>query len=677
MSVCETDRWKERERERERERETEKARETERQTDEEMKDTHRERAKTATQKERTACKRPRQPPRMPPPPTTTTTAASTLSSSSSSSSTQQQPRRLALAPYTLVDYEQLEHDAPALKFLADTDPDGSWHCFSPPDDYIVQFARPVAVSRVALLPVNTGHSPRAVRLYCDESLPVDAAVADTNACRWRLAAVLSCPDKNRNRMFNPPNGDPEEGTTSFDAYLWGDDAVDDEARPDVWPLKNRVLAYPPSYDDEGDGANKDATGGGGSNATAATARKLKLAPVFNLMTSRRWRLEFLDLEGEDESLEWVGINDISFYGLDNPAPAPRNVLASRVPAPTASANTGATVSWEYADADLAAHSVSGFRVLLHNGGPSLCPQYHVDFTTAEAAAGPAAAAIGRYKVELPECLPPNHAAAFSVAAIHGAEREGVPSSPSNVVCGPIGVEASALLGTDHAASSIELHDALVRAPVAPSKPGSADASKRPAAAGKPAKEKKAKKGAASATTTAATAEARQRKAQEQKTLSQRLYGDKIELALSWEDVGRQREADIVAVLCGTDGFAAAQRVFDYSTAKVFLSSTFADTQVERNYIMDHGVPVLRDVCRSLGLSFQLEDLRWGISDEMTDNHMTEDICINLVKECRKTSIATSFVLFSGYECLLLDEWRESPFPPQLCLSLNTVLSNIP
>ena len=45
---------------------------------------------------------------------------------------------------------------------------------------------------------------------------------------------------------------------------------------------------------------------------------------------------------------------------------------------------------------------------------------------------------------------------------------------------------------------------------------------------------------------------------------------------------------------------------------IFLSSTFIDTQTERNAIMEYVKPTIEEICKSINIDFHFVDLRWGI-----------------------------------------------------------------
>jgi hypothetical protein len=50
------------------------------------------------------------------------------------------------------------------------------------------------------------------------------------------------------------------------------------------------------------------------------------------------------------------------------------------------------------------------------------------------------------------------------------------------------------------------------------------------------------------------------------------------------------------------------------TFRVFVSSTFSDLVAERNALQERVFPRLRALCRQHGASFQVIDLRWGVSE---------------------------------------------------------------
>eukprot|EP00058_Branchiostoma_floridae_P004819 XP_002590307.1 hypothetical protein BRAFLDRAFT_121364 [Branchiostoma floridae] len=92
---------------------------------------------------------------------------------------------------------------------------------------------------------------------------------------------------------------------------------------------------------------------------------------------------------------------------------------------------------------------------------------------------------------------------------------------------------------------------------------------------------------------------------------------------------------------------------------VFISSTFTDTKVERNLLMEDVYPFLREYCRLIGCNFNEVDLRWGVRDEATDEHQTVKICLQEILRCRETSIGPFFVGILSHKY----GWR--PFPPEI------------
>ncbi len=75
-------------------------------------------------------------------------------------------------------------------------------------------------------------------------------------------------------------------------------------------------------------------------------------------------------------------------------------------------------------------------------------------------------------------------------------------------------------------------------------------------------------------------------------------------------------------------------------------STFTDTGVERNFLVQHVYPACLQLCRSHGISFHAVDLRWGIRDEATDDHRTVEICMKEIDACKDMSLGPVFLHFS-------------------------------
>ncbi|XP_071093650.1 NACHT and WD repeat domain-containing protein 2-like [Haliotis cracherodii] len=89
-----------------------------------------------------------------------------------------------------------------------------------------------------------------------------------------------------------------------------------------------------------------------------------------------------------------------------------------------------------------------------------------------------------------------------------------------------------------------------------------------------------------------------------------------------------------------------------STAKIvriFTSSTFTDTWHERNALMESAYPALKEVCQQQGYEFQVVDMRWGVRDEATDDHMGTELCLREIDLCKKLSTGPSFVTFLSHK----------------------------
>ena len=73
---------------------------------------------------------------------------------------------------------------------------------------------------------------------------------------------------------------------------------------------------------------------------------------------------------------------------------------------------------------------------------------------------------------------------------------------------------------------------------------------------------------------------------------------------------------------------------DLRTLRVFISSTFRDMQAEREQLVKHIFPRLRERCEERGVIWGDVDLRWGISDEEKAEGNVLPICMTEIEHCR-------------------------------------------
>ena len=71
--------------------------------------------------------------------------------------------------------------------------------------------------------------------------------------------------------------------------------------------------------------------------------------------------------------------------------------------------------------------------------------------------------------------------------------------------------------------------------------------------------------------------------------------------------------------------------------------------------MKDAYPRLKTFCQDLGYEFQVVDMRWGVRDQATDDHMGTEICMKELKMCQKLSTGPNFVVgslfISTYRCI--------------------------
>ncbi|XP_070570769.1 NACHT domain- and WD repeat-containing protein 1-like isoform X2 [Ptychodera flava] len=96
-----------------------------------------------------------------------------------------------------------------------------------------------------------------------------------------------------------------------------------------------------------------------------------------------------------------------------------------------------------------------------------------------------------------------------------------------------------------------------------------------------------------------------------------------------------------------------------NTVRIFISSTFTDMAEERNKLMREAFPIIRTYCQSKGLEFEVVDMRWGIRDEASSDHMTSELCIREISNCQRLSKGPNFVVFLG------NKYGYRPLPPRI------------
>jgi WD40 repeat protein len=89
---------------------------------------------------------------------------------------------------------------------------------------------------------------------------------------------------------------------------------------------------------------------------------------------------------------------------------------------------------------------------------------------------------------------------------------------------------------------------------------------------------------------------------------------------------------------------------------IFVSSTFTDTQEERNVLLEKIQPKLRESAREHGIEVTLVDMRWGIRDEITLDHGTWTECRKGIERCEEDSTGLFFLSLQS------DKYGYMPLP---------------
>lgn len=93
------------------------------------------------------------------------------------------------------------------------------------------------------------------------------------------------------------------------------------------------------------------------------------------------------------------------------------------------------------------------------------------------------------------------------------------------------------------------------------------------------------------------------------------------------------------------------------TIKVFISSTFQDMQEERDYLMTHVFPHLKDMAARRNVQFVPVDLRWGITEEESKSGKVLELCLQEIDNARPFFIG---IIGKRYGwCPSVDEFTKS------------------
>ena len=73
-------------------------------------------------------------------------------------------------------------------------------------------------------------------------------------------------------------------------------------------------------------------------------------------------------------------------------------------------------------------------------------------------------------------------------------------------------------------------------------------------------------------------------------------------------------------------------------------SLLSDYKAERNALARFAYPELQQYCIQLGLDFQVVDLRWGVTDEVINDHQVSELCLREIATCQQVSLGPHFVV---------------------------------
>eukprot|EP00808_Paulinella_micropora_P001310 g75551.t1 len=105
--------------------------------------------------------------------------------------------------------------------------------------------------------------------------------------------------------------------------------------------------------------------------------------------------------------------------------------------------------------------------------------------------------------------------------------------------------------------------------------------------------------------------------------------------------------------------------------RVFVSSTFTDTEYERNQLMRDVYPYLQKLCQALGIEWGTVDMRWGVLSSTGLEHGTTEMCLSQLRHCLADSVGPAFLLLHG------NKYGYRPLPTTIATgTLHAILTHL-
>jgi len=124
--------------------------------------------------------------------------------------------------------------------------------------------------------------------------------------------------------------------------------------------------------------------------------------------------------------------------------------------------------------------------------------------------------------------------------------------------------------------------------------------------------------------------------------------------------GKYPDTDPVLSVLGGDlsdaALGAVSKIAPRGKIKIIFSSTFTDTGAERNCLLEELYPDLQARGRECGVSIVFVDMRYGVKDENTNDHLTWIACADQIRRCFEESDGLFFVSLQG------DKYGYMPLP---------------
>jgi hypothetical protein len=118
--------------------------------------------------------------------------------------------------------------------------------------------------------------------------------------------------------------------------------------------------------------------------------------------------------------------------------------------------------------------------------------------------------------------------------------------------------------------------------------------------------------------------------------------DKLKVTIKVLEKARDAEEDLRVLRGSVPDLLGGERA-PQNAIRFLVSSTFTDTEWERNLLLEDVTPYIEDYARRHGIDYYFVEMRFGIRDDAAQHHKTSEICMAELERCQSESLGFTYV----------------------------------